>query len=140
LPEEFKDIYGDIYVEERASGGPPCGSAVYICGYVGLYAWRERGRGKGEGGSEVVVGETQTFVNNIYAWGGREEREGVVGETQTFVDNIYAWGGREEREGVVGETQTRGVSVVVARRSARGVAGETQTRDLSVIVAQTRRN
>jgi hypothetical protein len=35
LPEELKDIYGDIYVEERASGGPPCGSAVYICGYVG---------------------------------------------------------------------------------------------------------
>jgi hypothetical protein len=104
-------------VEERASGGPPCGSAVYICGCVGLYAWRERGRGKGEGGSEVVVGEMQTYVNNIYAWGGREEREGVVGETQTL-----------------------GVSVVVARGSARGVAGETQARDLSVIVAQTRRN
>ena len=55
------------------------------------------------------------------------------------MNNIYAWGGREEREGVVEETQTRGVSVVVALRS-EGVAWETQTRDLSVIVAQTRRN
>jgi hypothetical protein len=53
-------------------------------------------------------------------------------------NNIYVWGGREEREGVVGETQTRGVSVVVTRRN-EGVAWETQTRDLSVNVAQTRR-
>jgi len=30
--------------------GPPCGSAAYIRGYVGLYAWwRERGRGRGGG-------------------------------------------------------------------------------------------
>jgi hypothetical protein len=43
------------------------------------------------------------------------------------VNNIYAWGGKASW----GETQTRGVSVVVGRRS---VVGETQTRDLSVIV------
>jgi hypothetical protein len=60
-------------------------------------------------------------------------------EVEIGVNNIYAWGGRKEREGVVGESQTRGVSVVVAQRS-EGVAWETQTRDLSVIVAQTRRN
>jgi hypothetical protein len=43
-----------IYLEERASGGPPCGSSVHICGYVGLYAWRrERGReGEEEGEGE----------------------------------------------------------------------------------------
>ncbi len=78
---------------------------------------------------KLIVGPEKLFSQSLQV--GRKVEIGV--------NNIYAWGGREEREGVVKETQTRGVSVVVARRS-EGVAWETQTRDQSVIVAQTRRN
>jgi hypothetical protein len=44
-------IYTGIYRWRRERDrGPPCGSAVYIWGYVGLYVRRERGReGEREG-------------------------------------------------------------------------------------------
>ena len=31
------NLWGYIYVEEKASGGPLCGSVVYICGHVGKF-------------------------------------------------------------------------------------------------------
>ena len=51
-----------------------------------------------------------------------------VGVLEIGVNNIYAWGGREEREGVVWEIQTRDLSVKVAqtrRKLTTRDAGET---------------
>jgi hypothetical protein len=43
--------------------GPPCGRAVYIYGYVGLYAWRRERRREGEGEGEEG-GERKRETNN----------------------------------------------------------------------------
>jgi hypothetical protein len=59
----------------------------------------------------------------VAAVGSPRGEEGELG-----VNSIYAWGGREEREGVVWEIQTRDLSVKVAqtrRKLTARDAGET---------------
>ena len=46
------------------------------------------------------------------------------------VNSIYAWGGREEREGVVGETQTRGRPVCECGADAEEINSAGRRRDL----------
>jgi hypothetical protein len=48
--------------------GPPCRRAVYICGYVGLIAWRRERRREGEGEGEGVGGgeRSETTLRQIH--------------------------------------------------------------------------
>jgi hypothetical protein len=66
LLEEFKDIYGDIYVDERVSEDPPAGvqriyAAMWDCMRGGGERQRERERERGRGGAGRG-GEKQPFV------------------------------------------------------------------------------
>ncbi len=77
---------------ERA---PPCGSAEYICDYVGLHAWRrERGEREGEGGGE---GGGERERNNPSSKPldkhstpiDRHQKQDVVPVTEAFIRKVY---------------------------------------------------
>ena len=66
--EEFKDIYGDIYVDERVSEDPPAGvqriyAAMWDCMRGGGERQRER-EGEGEGRGGEGRGETTLCQNH----------------------------------------------------------------------------